>query len=139
LFCIFIVSKNFIVKAFHSTRVVLPDGIREAVVWVHDGQIKEVLPVLPLESGFEVIELGDKILMPGVIDPHVHINEPGRTEWEGFDTATKAAIAGGVTTLVDMPLNSSPVTTTANEFDEKINASFDKLSMTTKQHTNVGF
>ncbi len=120
-------------KAFHSTRVVLPDGIGEAVVWVHEGKIKEVLPVLPLESSFEVIELGNKILMPGVIDPHVHINEPGRTEWEGFDTATKAAIAGGVTTLVDMPLNSSPVTTTAAAFDEKINASQGKL------HTNVGF
>ena len=60
--------------------------------------------------------------MPGVIDPHVHINEPGRTDWEGFDTATKAAIAGGITTLVDMPLNSSPVTTTVKAFDEKVKA-----------------
>lgn len=58
--------------------------------------------------------------MPGVIDPHVHINEPGRTDWEGFDTATRAAIAGGVTTLVDMPLNASPVTTTADAFDQKL-------------------
>ena len=98
-------------KAFHSTRVVLPDGMKEAVVWVNDGVIKEVLPVLPLANNFELVELGNKILMPGVIDPHVHINEPGRTEWEGFDSATKAAIAGGVSTLVDMPLNSSPVTT----------------------------
>ena len=120
-------------KAFHSKRVVLPDGIKEAVVWVNEGKIREVLPVLPLVRDFEVIELGNKILMPGVIDPHVHINEPGRTEWEGFDTATKAAIAGGVTTLVDMPLNSAPVTTTAAAFDEKIKASKGKLN------TNVGF
>src|SRR6185295_3404393 len=75
----------------------------------------------------------DKVLMAGIIDPHVHINEPGRTDWEGFDTATKAAIAGGITTLADMPLNSSPVTTTANAFDKKINATKNQL------HTNCGF
>ena len=63
-----------------------------------------------------VIDVQDSVLMPGVIDPHVHINEPGRTDWEGFDTATRAAIAGGITTLVDMPLNASPVTTTARCF-----------------------
>ncbi len=57
--------------------------------------------------------------MPGVIDAHVHINEPGRTAWEGFETATLAAAAGGVTTLADMPLNASPVTTTVNAFKEK--------------------
>ncbi|HKZ67638.1 MAG TPA: allantoinase AllB, partial [Chitinophagaceae bacterium] len=80
-----------------------------------------------------VTDVGDKVLMPGVIDPHVHINEPGRTDWEGFDTATRAAIAGGITTLVDMPLNSSPVTITAKAFDEKIKASSGKM------HTNCGF
>ena len=58
-------------------------------------------------------DAGDNIVMPGVIDAHVHVNEPGRTEWEGFDTATQAAAAGGITTIVDMPLNASPVTTTA--------------------------
>ena len=71
--------------------------------------------------------------MAGVVDPHVHINEPGRTEWEGFDTATKAATAGGITTLVDMPLNSSPVTTTAKAFDEKVKATNGQL------HANCGF
>lgn len=119
-------------KAFHSKRVVLPGGIREAVVLVDDGLIKDIVVAVPLSEHIEVIELGNKILMPGVTDPHVHINEPGRTEWEGFDTATKAAIAGGVTTLVDMPLNSSPVTTTAAAFDEKVKAAQGKL------HTNVG-
>lgn len=100
---------------------------------VDEGVIKDVVTALPVSSHIEIIELGDKILMPGVIDPHVHINEPGRTEWEGFDSATKAAVAGGVTTLVDMPLNSSPVTTSATAFDEKLSASNGKL------HTNVGF
>ncbi len=73
------------------------------------------------------------ILMPGIIDAHVHINEPGRTDWEGFDTGTQAAAAGGITTLVDMPLNASPVTTNKKAFDKKLNASKDKL------HINVGF
>ncbi len=78
-------------------------------------------------------DVGDHIVMPGVIDAHVHINEPGRTDWEGFDTATQAAAAGGITTIVDMPLNASPVTTTVQAFDEKLAASKNKL------HVNVGF
>ena len=71
--------------------------------------------------------------MPGVIDVHVHINEPGRTEWEGFETATKAAAAGGTTTIIDMPLNASPVTTTIDAFEQKLDSAKDKL------HVNVGF
>jgi allantoinase len=71
--------------------------------------------------------------MPGVIDVHVHVNEPGRTEWEGFETATQAAAAGGTTTIVDMPLNASPVTTTLKALEEKLAASKGKL------HVNVGF
>lgn len=120
-------------KAFHSKRVVLPGGIQEAVIMVQAGVIEAVLPALPLSGDLELIELGDQILMPGVVDTHVHINEPGRAEWEGFDCATKAAIAGGVTTLVDMPLNAYPVTTTVAALEEKIAAAKDKL------HTNVGF
>lgn len=119
-------------KALHSSRVLLPDGIQEAVVLIDNGIIIDVTNHLPTTENIELIELGNKLLMPGVIDPHVHINEPGRTEWEGFDTATKAALAGGITTLVDMPLNSTPVTTSANAFDEKIAAVKNKL------HTNIG-
>lgn len=78
-------------------------------------------------------DVGNHILMPGIIDAHVHVNEPGRTDWEGFDTATQAAAAGGITTIVDMPLNANPVTTTRIAFDEKIAASENKL------HVNVGF
>lgn len=117
-------------KAFHSRRIVLPDGTREGVMLVDDGRIIGITDKAPVSATY--IELGNKILMPGVIDPHVHINEPGRTEWEGFNTATRAAIAGGVTTLIDMPLNSAPVTTTARAFDEKIKAAAGKL------HANVG-
>jgi allantoinase len=71
--------------------------------------------------------------MPGIIDAHAHINEPGRTEWEGFNTATRAAAAGGITTVVDMPLNASPVTTTLKAFNIKLDAAKNKLQV------NVGF
>ncbi|WP_245859340.1 allantoinase AllB [Spirosoma aerolatum] len=116
-----------------SSQVVTPEGVRRAVVIVKNGRIADVLPELPSEFSAVVHDLGDKVLMAGIIDPHVHINEPGRTEWEGFDTATRAAVAGGVTTLVDMPLNSSPVTTTVEAFEQKLAALSEKL------HTNCGF
>lgn len=64
--------------------------------------------------------MGDSVVMPGIVDCHVHVNEPGRTSWEGFWTATRAAAAGGVTTIVDMPLNSIPPTTTLGNFHEKL-------------------
>jgi allantoinase len=118
--------------AIISDRIVMPDGVKKAVVLIRGGIIADVVRDLPA-GDFEVIDLANKVLMPGVIDPHVHINEPGRTDWEGFDTATKSAIAGGITTLVDMPLNSSPVTTTTRAFDEKIHATKGQL------HTHCGF
>ncbi|HEX4146860.1 MAG TPA: allantoinase AllB [Pirellulales bacterium] len=101
-----------------SRRVVLADGVRPAVVVVTGSQITEILDDgtatdVPLE------DFGDLVIAPGVVDAHVHINEPGRTDWEGFATATQAAAAGGVTTLVDMPLNSSPTTTTGAALEAK--------------------
>lgn len=99
-------------QALHSSRVVTPGGIREATVSWEGQRIVAVEAGRVVREGVEFESVGARLIMPGVIDPHVHINEPGRTEWEGFDTATAAAAAGGVTTLVDMPLNSSPVTTT---------------------------
>ena len=113
-------------------RVITPVGIKKAVVLIKDGRIADVLNELP-PGDFLVTDLGNKVLMPGIVDPHVHINEPGRTDWEGFDTATRAAIAGGITTLIEMPLNASPVTTTTIALDEKIRATRGKL------HTNCGF
>jgi allantoinase len=80
-----------------------------------------------LPASCAVEDAGDRVVLPGLIDAHVHINEPGRTEWEGFTTATRAAAAGGITTLVDMPLNSSPVTTTVDALALKILAAKSKL------------
>jgi len=125
--------------AIKSERVITPGGIKKAIVLINDGKIANIVSELPAID-FELIDVGTNVLMPGVIDPHVHINEPGRTEWEGFDTATKAAIAGGITTLVDMPLNSSPVTTTAKAFDEKVNSATGQTgTVRPGLHANCGF
>ncbi len=118
--------------AIKTNYLVLPDSVTSGYVIIDKGKISDIVPHMPRDVA-RIIDIGDKVLMPGVIDPHVHINEPGRTDWEGFDTATKAAIAGGVTTLVDMPLNASPVTTTTKALEEKIIAAQKNL------HTNCGF
>lgn len=113
--------------ALRSNRAVTPEGIRPCAVIVEDGRINDVIAPDQLPSGLIVEDFGDLVLMPGLVDTHVHINEPGRMEWEGFETATKAAAAGGFTCLVDMPLNSSPVTTTVQAFQEKLAAAQGKL------------
>ena len=123
----------FMNAAFNSRRVVTPDGVRPAAVLVHEGKITDVVGSDQIPGDYDVEDLGDLVLMPGLVDTHVHINEPGRTEWEGFETATKAAAAGGITTLVDMPLNSTPVTTTVAAFEEKLSAAKGKL------HVDCGF
>jgi allantoinase len=102
-----------------SRRAVLPDGTRAAAVAVRGPVIATIEDYdAPLEAGRE-IDLGDLALLPGLVDTHVHVNEPGRTEWEGFATATRAAAAGGVTTICDMPLNSLPPTTSVAALEEK--------------------
>jgi len=120
--------------AIQSERVITPAGTKKAIVLVKNGKIEDVVSERP-KGDFVFIDAGDKVLMAGIVDPHVHINEPGRTEWEGFDTATRAAIAGGVTTLIEMPLNSSPVTTTVKALEEKINAALSPGLL----HANCGF
>jgi len=117
-----------IIKAIFSKRVVLPTGTTPATLLIQDGKILKILPekLAPTKEQ-PVRDLGDSVIMPGLIDCHVHINEPGRTEWEGFATATAAAAAGGITTLIDMPLNSSPVTTTTDAFTKKVNAAQDNI------------
>jgi allantoinase len=97
-----------------SRRTVLPDGERPASVAVRDGRIAAVTEWDAPLVAVEEVDLGDLALLPGLVDSHVHVNEPGRTEWEGFATATGAAAAGGITTIVDMPLNSLPPTVTAD-------------------------
>ncbi len=103
-----------------SSRVVLPGGIAPAALLLRAGKIAEIRATAP--SGSPVLSMGHKVISPGLVDCHVHINEPGRTEWEGFATATRAAAAGGVTTLIDMPLNCMPVTTTRAALARKIEA-----------------
>merc|ERR1712106_1128403 len=96
---------------------------KPATVIVENGKVVEVLDgLVEVEGADNVIDAGEDILMPGLVDSHVHINEPGRTDWEGFSTATRAAAAGGVTTVVDMPLNSLPPTTTVENMMVKVNA-----------------
>jgi allantoinase len=106
-------------NAFLSRRVVSPHGIKPAAILVEDGRILDVVPPDQLPADFSVKDFGDAALLPGLIDSHVHINEPGRTEWEGFRTATRAAAAGGYTLLVDMPLNCLPATTTVAALEAK--------------------
>ncbi|MEV0690110.1 allantoinase AllB [Streptomyces sp. NPDC050388] len=117
-----------------STRVVTPGGMRAASVAVADGIITAVLPYeAPVPGTARLADLGDDVLLPGLVDTHVHVNDPGRTEWEGFWTATRAAAAGGITTLVDMPLNSLPPTTTAGHLRTKQRAAAGRA------HVDVGF
>ncbi|GAA2590539.1 allantoinase AllB [Dactylosporangium fulvum] len=98
-----------------SRQVYLPGGPRPATVTVAGGRIAAVGDH---DADFDT-DLGDLALLPGLVDTHVHVNEPGRTEWEGFATATRAAAAGGVTSVVDMPLNSLPPTTSVAALREK--------------------
>ena len=113
--------------ALVSRRVVTPSGIRAAAVLIAGETIVDVIEPAEVPASCRVEDVGDRVVLPGLVDTHVHINEPGRTEWEGFDTATRAAAAGGITTLVDMPLNSSPVTTTAEALALKLEAARGKL------------
>ena len=115
----------------HSTRVLINEKLIEATITIKDGIIAEVQNGKPDIK--ELISHGDDVIMPGLIDSHVHINEPGRTDWEGFNTATKAAAAVGITTLIDMPLNSSPVTIDKPSYEVKLNAAKKNL------HVNCGF
>ncbi len=102
-----------------SRRVAVPEGIRAADVHVRDGRIAAVTPPGAVPAHATLLDAGDAAVFPGLVDVHVHVNEPGRTEWEGFASATQSAAAGGVTAIVDMPLNSVPATTTPAGLREK--------------------
>jgi len=95
-----------------SRRVVTPGGIGPAAIHIAGGKIAALAEWGAVLSGVTLVDAGESVVMPAVVDTHVHVNEPGRTEWEGFRTATTAAAAGGISALVDMPLNSIPATTT---------------------------
>jgi allantoinase len=102
-----------------SRRVVTPTGIAPAAIHVEDGKIARIAAWDDVPAGAALDDFADLAILPGIVDTHVHLNEPGRTEWEGFATATRAAAIGGITTLVDMPLNSIPPTTTREAFAAK--------------------
>ncbi len=112
-----------------SRRVALSDRIAPAAIVIEGERIVAVTDYGQLAA----IDVGDAVILPGMVDPHVHLNEPGRTDWEGMLSGTAAAAAGGITTLCDMPLNSSPVTTTVAALLEKRNVAIGKLSI------DVGF
>jgi allantoinase len=116
-----------------SRRVVLPSGERPASVCVRDGAIDDIGPYERAPDSVLAEDLGDLALLPGLVDTHVHVNEPGRTEWEGFASATRAAAAGGVTTIIDMPLNSIPPTVTVAALTVKRRAAAGQC------HVDVGF
>ena len=108
--------------ALCSRRIVTAVGTRSAMIVIAGETIVDVTDIRRQPDSCRVEDVGDRLVLPGLVDTHVHIDEPGRTEWEGFTTATRAAAAGGITTLVDMPLNSSPVTTTVEALALKIEA-----------------
>lgn len=113
-------------QAFRSTRVLTPEGIRPACLLVEDERIASVRSWSDVPASATLNDFRDSVLLPGLVDSHVHINEPGRTEWEGFWTATRAAASGGVTTLVDMPLNCIPETIDVDALEAKRAAAFGK-------------
>ncbi len=124
---------NFALK---SDRIVTPQGTLAGCVLVRDEKIEAVLTAEAmgdLAANVPVEDVSGLVVMPGLVDTHVHINEPGRTEWEGFDTATRAAAAGGVTTLVDMPLNCIPATTSVSALRAKLAAARGRI------HVDCGF
>lgn len=119
-------------KLYISQNIIVENKFLNGGILVNNvGKILKVLRQAEIETYkqyqyVEIIDVGNHVIMPGIIDSHVHVNEPGRTDWEGYETATKAAAAGGVTTIVDMPLNSIPPTTTLHNLKEKIKAAEGK-------------
>ena len=117
-----------------AERVCTTAGFQPRELGVAAGRIEAMEPLGHELSGEQVIELApEEVLLPGLVDTHVHVNEPGRTDWEGFDSATRAAARGGVTTIIDMPLNSIPATVNVAALEEKVAATEGK------RHVNVGF
>ena len=113
--------------AIYSRRIILPGEVVEGTIFIRDGKISELRRGKNSEHIENLVDASEDVVMPGIIDPHVHINEPGRTQWEGFETGTLAALHGGITCIADMPLNSTPVTTTVKAFQQKKESTKNKL------------
>ncbi|HLK47753.1 MAG TPA: allantoinase AllB [Bryobacteraceae bacterium] len=106
-------------RIVQSRKVVFPDRVEPAAIEIRDGRIAAIREYGNIPPGADLVDAGNMAVLPGLVDTHVHINEPGRTEWEGFRTATRAAAAGGYSALVDMPLNNLPETTTVENLRKK--------------------
>src|SRR5712692_11149152 len=115
---------DFVIR---GERIVTPEAAAPASIHIRNGLIVAIAKRDEVPEGCPVYDAGRSVVMPGLVDTHVHINEPGRTHWEGFETATRAAAAGGITTLVDMPLNSSPVTTSVEALEVKMRAAAGRI------------
>lgn len=124
-------QSDFVIR---GRRVVYEGTVAPASIHISAGRISAIAPFEEIPSGAEIVEAGEEsFVMAGLVDSHVHVNEPGRTEWEGFETATRAALAGGVTTIVDMPLNCIPATTSLDGLQSKLASAEGKL------HADVAF
>ncbi|MEO7647044.1 MAG: allantoinase AllB, partial [Gemmatimonadaceae bacterium] len=110
-------------------RIVTPGSTRAASLHMANGRITRVADWDDVPPATAMVDAGDNIVMPGLVDTHVHVNEPGRTNWEGFETGTRAAAAGGITTILDMPLNSVPATTTVKALEAKRAAARGKTAV----------
>jgi allantoinase len=110
-------------------RIVTPDGVRPATIHVRDGRIAGIGAYADRPTSVRELDAGVLAVSPGLVDTHVHINDPGRADWEGIESATRAAAAGGVTTLVDMPLNSIPATTSITGLEAKVAATLGRLQV----------
>jgi allantoinase len=119
LFQVSVRSQSLELQAFLSRQVVTPEGIRPAAILVEGEKIQAVVSAEQLPKNADAHDFGEAAILPGLVDSHVHINDPGRAEWEGFDTAMRAAAAGGYTLLVDMPLNCLPATTSVAALEAK--------------------
>ena len=120
-------------RIIRGKRVLTSEGEKPAAIHIRGSIVEAITNFDDVPPGAVIYEAGDLVVMPGIVDTHVHINEPGRTDWEGFTAATRAAAAGGVTTLIEMPLNSVPAVTTVSAFREKLAAAAGKLAV------DVGF
>jgi allantoinase len=117
-------APNLVIR---GKQVVFPDGIAAGAIHISDDKITTIAVYDDVPANCELVEADESsIVMAGLVDSHVHVNEPGRTDWEGFETATRAAAAGGITTIIDMPLNSIPPTTTLAGFEAKLAAAKNK-------------
>ncbi|MCF6288831.1 MAG: allantoinase AllB [Proteobacteria bacterium] len=120
-------------QAISSTQVFTNGKLKQCAVLFERGSIVDIVAINDIPKNCQHSDYGDLVIMPGLVDTHVHINEPGRTDWEGFNTATQAAAAGGITTVIDMPLNCIPVTTTIAAMQVK------KACLENQMWVDIGF